>query len=586
MRPSRSPTLRGRLLLLVGFVTLALLAFAILAVWQDYKAEREHAEEQLRDQATALALAVDREFDRAEAAMSILATSAALARGDLETFEAEMRAASARLGGEPIALTTPDGRQVLNTLWAPGGAPVQHPGVPDDAARLHQWPHRGVQPPPELDYRATDHHRRRAGSHRAPGAAATHLRARHLAAARPPRPDALRAEPAAGLERGRALLAVGPRTVAACLRVIGLAEHPGFAAFHRVLNRNAWSGLALARILLRQVVAAFVPAGPIVIGVDHTLERRRGRHIGPAGHFYDAGRSSPAWQATSRGLRWLSAMVLVEVPFAGHVWALPVLTALTPSKTWSEQHGQRHRPVTDWARRLLLTPRRWLPDRTIVAVMDGEFAALELLHALRSRMVVITRLRRDARLFDPPGEWDRRGRPALKGDRQPTLTARTTDPATRWRRIVQASRAGWRSAGWIEYTAGTALWHHSGKPIVPILWVLVRYPDGRREPEAFLCTDTTASLREVLDLFSRRWSMESTYEESHRLELRDGGGRECAVVIHPPAGRGEPHEVPGGGGSATLAELIGRARQMIDAVLGPRPPPRHLGLRSREPLRS
>ncbi|MBV1800304.1 cache domain-containing protein [Siccirubricoccus sp. G192] len=120
MRPSRSPTLRGRLLLLVGFVTLALLAFAILAVWQDYKAEREHAEEQLRDQATALALAVDREFDRAEAAMSILATSAALARGDLETFEAEMRAASARLGGEPIALTTPDGRQVLNTLWAPG----------------------------------------------------------------------------------------------------------------------------------------------------------------------------------------------------------------------------------------------------------------------------------------------------------------------------------------------------------------------------------------------------------------------------------------------------------------------------------
>lgn len=311
-----------------------------------------------------------------------------------------------------------------------------------------------------------------------------------------------------------ALLAVGPRTVAACLRVIGLAEHPGFAAFHRVLNRNAWSGLALARILLRLVVAAFVPAGPIVIGVDHTLERRRGRHIGPAGHFYDAGRSSPAWQATSRGLRWLSAMVLVEVPFAGHVWALPVLTALTPSKTWSEQHGQRHRPVIDWARRLLLTLRRWLPERTIVAVMDGEFAALELLHALRSRMVVITRLRRDARLFDPPGEWDRRGRPALKGDRQPTLAARTTDPATRWRRIVQASRAGWRSAGWIEYTAGTALWHHPGKPIVPILWVLVRYPDGRREPEAFLCTDTTASPREVLDLFSRRWSMETTYEES------------------------------------------------------------------------
>jgi hypothetical protein len=311
-----------------------------------------------------------------------------------------------------------------------------------------------------------------------------------------------------------ALLAVGPRTVAACLRVLGLAEHPGFAAFHRVLNRNAWSSLALARTLVRMAVATFVPSGPIVIGVDHTLERRRGRRIGPAGHFYDAGRSSPAWQATSRGLRWLSAMVLVEVPFAGHVWALPVLTALTPSKAWSERHGRRHRPVTDWARRLLLVLRRWLPDRPIVAVMDGEFAALELLHALRPRMVVIARLRRDARLFDPPGDWDRRGRPAVRGDRQPSLLARTTDPATRWRRVVQASRAAWRSAGWIEYTHGTALWHHPGKPMVPILWVLVRYPDGKREPEAFLCTDTAASPREVLDLFSRRWSMETTYEEA------------------------------------------------------------------------
>ena len=73
--------------------------------------------------------------------------------------------------------------------------------------------------------------------------------------------------------------------------------------------------------------------------------------------------------------------------------------------------------------------------------MDGEFAALKLLHALRRRMVVITRLRRDARLFDPTGEWARRGRPAMKGDRQPSLLARTTDPATRWRRVVQASRA-------------------------------------------------------------------------------------------------------------------------------------------------
>src|SRR3712207_3779143 len=93
-----------------------------------------------------------------------------------------------------------------------------------------------------------------------------------------------RTRPTAAALAVGALLALGPRTVAACLRVLGLAGHPGFAAFHRVLNRNAWSSLALAGTLLRMVVAAFVPSGPIVVGVDHTLERRRGRHIGPAGH--------------------------------------------------------------------------------------------------------------------------------------------------------------------------------------------------------------------------------------------------------------------------------------------------------------
>ncbi len=175
------------------------------------------------------------------------------------------------------------------------------------------------------------------------------------------------------------------------------------------------------------VVAAFVPSGPIIIGLDHTLERRRGPHIGPAGRFYDASRRADTPKPTSRGLRWLNAMVPADVPFAGRIWGLPVLTALRPS------------------------------------------------------MAVVTRMRKDARLFDPPSHYeDKPGRPARKGARQPLLPARLADPATRWLRAVQSSRTSWRSNGWIEYTHGTAPWHHGGKPIVPILWVLVRYPDGRR----------------------------------------------------------------------------------------------------------
>ena len=104
--------------------------------------------------------------------------------------------------------------------------------------------------------------------------------------------------------------------------------------------------------------------------------------------------------------------------------------------------------------------------------------------------------------------------PARKGKRQPAPAARITDPATRWQRVVQAGRTSWRSDGWIDDAAGTALWHHPGKPTVPILWVPVRYPGGRRAPEACLPTDTDAAPRDVLDCFNRRWSVETTYEEA------------------------------------------------------------------------
>jgi hypothetical protein len=101
-----------------------------------------------------------------------------------------------------------------------------------------------------------------------------------------------------------ALLAIGPRTVSNCLRALGLAEHSSFTAFHRVLNRNTWSGLALGRSLLQLLVKVFVPTGSIIIGVDHTLERRRGRCIKPASYLYDAVRSSAERKASSRGQRW------------------------------------------------------------------------------------------------------------------------------------------------------------------------------------------------------------------------------------------------------------------------------------------
>ena len=73
-----------------------------------------------------------------------------------------------------------------------------------------------------------------------------------------------------------AILAPGKRTVTSVLRVMGLSDEQHFQNYHRVLSRAVWSSLEVSRVLLMLLVNTFVPRGPMVTGLDETLERRRG----------------------------------------------------------------------------------------------------------------------------------------------------------------------------------------------------------------------------------------------------------------------------------------------------------------------
>jgi hypothetical protein len=194
------------------------------------------------------------------------------------------------------------------------------------------------------------------------------------------------------------LLASGQRTVAAALRAVGKGDEAGFSGFHRVLNAARWSALEGARLLLALIVTAFVPEGPVVIGLDDTIERRKGSRIAAKGIYRDPVRSSKGCFVKVSGLRWLSFMVLARVPFAGSVWGLPFLSVLCPSERAAEKAGKRHKKLTDWARQAVLQVSRWLPGRTIVVVADSGYAAIELCLALLGKVVLVSRLRLDARL--------------------------------------------------------------------------------------------------------------------------------------------------------------------------------------------
>ena len=314
-----------------------------------------------------------------------------------------------------------------------------------------------------------------------------------------------------------AILAPGKCTVTAALRIMGLSQERHFQNYHRVLNRAVWSNLALSLALLRLLLNTFLPIGPAVIGIDETIERRRGEKIKAKGIYRDPVRSSKSHFVKASGLRWISMMLLVKVPWAKRVWGLPFLTALAPSERYYERSSRRHKKLTDWARQMGMQVRRWLPKHKIILVADSSYAALELLHNLLSLpkpVYMVTQLRLDAALYEPAPQPKPRpiGRPRKKGKRLPKLSQTLLNKQTDWE---LAKVDNWYGQGptQVEISSDTAVWYHSGMPAVPIRWVLIRDPNGKFETKALLCTDQSADPTQILQWFVRRWRVEVTFQE-------------------------------------------------------------------------
>ena len=205
-----------------------------------------------------------------------------------------------------------------------------------------------------------------------------------------------------------AILAPGKRTVTAALRILGRQQETDFPIYHGVLNKAVWSSRAVAGWLLCLLVDTFLRAdAAVVIGIDDTIERRWGQKISARGIYRDPVRSSKGHFVKTSGLRWLSAQLLVHIPWVGRIMGLPFLTVLAPSKRFYADKPRSPKTLLDWARQVALQIHRWLPGRRIVIVGDTAFAAVDFLGAVRNYVSVVTRLRLDANLYAPHHPDDR-----------------------------------------------------------------------------------------------------------------------------------------------------------------------------------
>jgi hypothetical protein len=311
-----------------------------------------------------------------------------------------------------------------------------------------------------------------------------------------------------------AILAPGKRTVSALLRIVGLSREKNFHKYHRVLSLSCWSAHKASLLLLRQLLSCFLPKGPVIVGIDETLERRWGSKIAQRGIYRDSVRSSSSQFVKSSGLRWISLMLLFPLSWSKRVWALPFLTVLAPSERYNKGQGKTHKKLTDWARQMLLQLRRWLPDREVIALGDSSYAVIDLLAALQSKVSFITRLRLDAALYDPVPlrKEGQVGRSRKKGKRLPTLEQLAQQADMEWQTLIFSHWYGHKEKC-MQVATGTAIWYHSGKPPVSIRWVLLRDPEGKLQTSALLSTDLSLSCEQIIAYFVRRWAIEVTFGE-------------------------------------------------------------------------
>ena len=311
-----------------------------------------------------------------------------------------------------------------------------------------------------------------------------------------------------------AMLAPEARTVTAALRVMGLAAERHFTNYHRVLSRATWSARQGSRILLGLLITLLVPPGAtVVFGADDTVERRSGHKIMAKGCYRDAVRSTKKHVVRCFGLKWVSMMLLVPVPWSRRVWAFPFLTALCWPKT--KRGTRRHKTSIDWVRQMIKQVRRWLPGRRLVLVVDGGFAAVLLaLACVKSQVIMVSRLRWDAALYHPPGlqPQGKRGPKPTKGKRQRRLQSWAERSDTPWEDVEVDWYGGQRKLLWVF--SRTALWYTPRVPPVAIRYVLVADPAGKLRMAAFFCTELQATPEQILAWVVMRWSVEVTFEEA------------------------------------------------------------------------
>jgi hypothetical protein len=335
-----------------------------------------------------------------------------------------------------------------------------------------------------------------------------------------------------------AVLTMGRRTITNLLRTVRSQAAGHGSSYHRVFSQRRWSAWALARALITYLLDHVVPPGPVLLAGDDTVTEHPGPKVFGKGRHRDGVRSSHNYTAYRWGHKWVVVSVLIKLPFATRPWALPILVALYRPPEWALVHGTRHKTPAHIARLLLARLIRWFPNRHFIFMGDMGYGTSEtarFCHQHRRHLTVVSKFYGDAALYEPPPPRTRRtiGRPRVKGQKLASPQAVVANTAQRTRLTVAWYGSSTRD---IEVVTGTGHWYRIGEALVGVRWVYVHDGTGTHHDEYFFTTDMTMKPQQMVECYTQRWSIETTFQECReylKLESTKGYSQQTVLRFTP-----------------------------------------------------
>jgi hypothetical protein len=335
-----------------------------------------------------------------------------------------------------------------------------------------------------------------------------------------------------------AILTVGGRTIANLLRTLGALAPGHSSSYHRALSHRRWPYRRLARRYIAAALARFAPHGAVELAGDDTVTEHPGARVYGKGCHRDPVRSTHSFTAYRWGHKWVVLALLVRFPFCRRRWALPLMVALyRPEEKGIDGVTRRaHKTPVDLLGQMLRILIRWFPDRTFVCSADGNYAAHELAEVAAAdprRLTFVSKFYADANLFEPPPPYSGQGRPRVKGKEAPKPAQVVHDTPKR-PALTVAWYGGERRR--VEVVTGSGWWYKGGRPLIPVRWVFVRDRTGTHRDEYFFTTDVTMRPQAVIETYTGRWNIETTFQEARSylgLETTRGRVRNTVLRAEP-----------------------------------------------------